>query len=256
MRYQVSLLFTVLFLFSTLTAFADILHLRDGRKVEGTFLGGDSRTVRFLLQDGQVESFAITGVGSIIFGTQAVSATSSVPAPTPTPVPADPYTVPHGTVLVVRMVDSVDSDVNKPGEAFRATLEEPIAVGENILAPKDTPVAVQLVHVKQSGQLRGEEEIALQLRSITMNSKTYSLVTEFAEVASEGKGKESAKVVGTTAALGALVGVIAGGGKGAAVGAAAGAGVGVVVQSVRGKQVQIPSEALLSFALEESVTLR
>jgi len=258
MRYPASLLFTVLFLFSTLTAFADILHLRDGRKVEGTFLGGDSRTVRFLLQDGQVESFAITGVGSIIFGTQAVSAASSVPAPapTPTPVPADPYTVPHGTVLVVRMVDSVDSDVNKPGETFRATLEEPIAVGENILASKDTPVAVQLVHVKQSGQLRGEEEIALQLRSITVNSRTYSLASEFAEVASEGKGKESAKVIGTTAGMGALIGLIAGGGKGAAVGAATGAGVGVVVQSVRGKQVQIPSEALLSFALEESVTLR
>jgi hypothetical protein len=254
MRYQVSLLFTVLFLFSTLTAFADILHLRDGRKVEGTFLGGDSRTVRFILQDGQVESFAITDAESIIFGSQAGSAASSVP--TPTPVPADPYTVPHGTVLVVRMIDSVDSDVNKPGETFRATLEEPIAVGENIQAPKDTPVTVQLVHVKQSGQLRGEEEIALQLRSITVNSKTYSLASEFAEVASEGKGKESAKVIATTAGIGALIGVIVGGGKGAAVGAAAGAGAGVVVQSVRGKQVRIPSEAVLSFALEESVTLR
>ncbi len=254
MRHQVSLLFTVFFLFSTLTTFADILHLRDGRKVEGTFLGGDSRTVRLILQDGQVESFAITDAESIIFGTQAGSAASSVP--TPTPAPADPYTVPHGTVLVVRMIDSVDSDVNKPGETFRATLEEPIAVGENILAPKETPVAVQLVHVKQSGQLRGEEEIALQLRSITVNSKTYSLASEFAEVASEGKGKESAKVIGTTAGIGALIGLIAGGGKGAAVGAATGAGVGVVVQSVRGKQVRIPSEAVLSFALEESVTLR
>ena len=256
MRYQVSLLFIVFFLFSTLTAFADILHLRDGRKVEGTFLGGDSRTVRFILQDGQVGSFAITDAESIIFGTQAGSAASSVPAPTPTPVPADPYTVPHGTVLVVRMVDSVDSDVNKPGETFRATLEEPIAVGENILAPKDTPVAVQLVHVKQSGQLKGKEEIALQLRSLTLHGETYSLASEFAQVASEGKGKESAKVIGTTAGIGALIGVIVGGGKGAAVGAATGAGVGVVVQSVRGKQVQIPSEALLSFALEESVTLR
>ncbi len=256
MRHQVSSLFIVFFLFSTLTAFADILHLRDGRKVEGTFLGGDSRTVRFLLQDGQVGSFAITDAESIIFGTQAGSAASSVPAPAPTPAPADPYTVSHGTVLVVRMIDSVDSDVNKAGETFRATLEEPIVVGKNILAPKDTPVTVQLVHVKQSGQLRGETEIALQLRSLTLHGETYSLASEFAQVASEGKGKESAKVVGTTAAIGALIGAIAGGGKGAAVGAAAGAGAGVVVQSVRGKQVRVPSEAVLTFSLEESVTLR
>ncbi|MEE8461106.1 MAG: hypothetical protein V3S50_03175 [Acidobacteriota bacterium] len=254
MRHQVSLLFTVFFLFSTLTTFADILHLRDGRKVEGTFLGGDSRTVRFILQDGQVESFAITDAESIIFGTQAGSAASGVP--TPTPAPADPYTVPHGTVLVVRMIDSVDSDMNKAGETFRATLEEPIVVGKNILAPKDTPVTVQLVHVKQSGQLRGETEIALQLRSLTLHGETYSLASEFAQVASEGKGGESAKVIGTTAVIGALIGAIAGGGKGAAVGAAAGAGAGVVVQSVRGKQVRVPSEAVLTFSLEESVTLR
>jgi hypothetical protein len=83
MRHQASLLFTVFFLFSTLTAFADILYLRDGRKTEGTFLGGDSRTVRLILQDGQLGSFAITDAESTIFGTQAGSTASSAPAPTP-----------------------------------------------------------------------------------------------------------------------------------------------------------------------------
>ena len=256
MHNRLGFFLVVFFLLSTIHPLADDLYLKNGRRVEGTFLGGDSRTVRFLLQDGQVGNFAITDVESIIFGTQAGSAASSAPAPAPTPAPADPYTVPHGTVLVVRMVDSVDSDVNKPGETFRATLEEPIAVGENILAPKDTPVTVQLVHVKQSGQLRGEAEIALQLRSLTLNGETYSLASEFAQVASEGKGGESAKVIGATAAIGALIGAIAGGGKGAAVGAATGAGAGVVVQSVLGKQVRVPSEAVLTFSLEESVTLR
>ena len=260
MHNRLSFFLVVFFLLFTIHPLADDLYLKNGRRVEGTFLGGDSRTVRFLLQDGQVGSFAITDVESIIFGTQAGSAASSAPVPaptpTPTPVPADPYTVSHGTVLVVRMIDSIDSDVNKPGETFRATLEEPIVVGANILAPKDTPVTVQLVQVKQSGQLRGEAEIALQLRSLTLNGRTYSLASEFAQVASEGKGGESAKVIGTTAVIGALIGAIAGGKKGAAVGAAAGAGAGVVIQSVRGKQVRVPSEAVLTFSLEESVTLR
>ena len=260
MHNRLSFFLVVFFLLFTIHPLADDLYLKNGRRVEGTFLGGDSRTVRFLLQDGQVGSFAITDVESIIFGTQAGSAASSAPAPAPTststPVPADPYTVSHGTVLVVRMIDSIDSDVNKPGQTFRATLEEPIVVGANILAPKDTPVTVQLVQVKQSGQLRGEAEIALQLRSLTLNGRTYSLASEFAQVASEGKGGESAKVIGTTAVIGALIGAIAGGKKGAAVGAAAGAGAGVVIQSVRGKQVRVPSEAVLTFSLEESVTLR
>ena len=250
MRYRLSFFLAVFFLLSTLSSLADVLYLRDGGSVEGTFLGGDSRTVRFLGQDGQVDSFAITDVWRIVFATQPAASTS------PPSAPSDPYTVPKGTVLVVRMIDSVDSDVNQPGETFRATLEEPVTVAGEVLAPRGTLAAVQLVHVKQSGQLRGAEEIALQLRSITVNDKTYSLASEFAEVASQGKGSESAKVVGGVAAIGALIGAITGGKKGAAVGAATGAGVGVAVQAVRGKQVRVPSEALLAFSLEESVTLR
>ena len=124
------------------------------------------------------------------------------------------------------------------------------------LASEGTSVEVQLVHVKQSGQLRGEEEIALQLQSITVNGMTYPLATDFAEVASEGKGGESARVVGGGAAIGALIGAIAGGKRGAAIGAATGAGAGVAIQATRGKTIRVPSEALLSFKLEESVTLR
>ncbi len=262
MYNRLSLFLVVCFLLSTIHPLADDLYLKNGRRVEGTFLGGDSRTVRFLRQDGQVGSFSISDVESIVFGTQAGPAASRAPVPDPAPdpvpdpTPADPYAVSHGTVLVVRMIDSVDSEVNKAGETFRATLEEPIVVGGTILAAKDTPVKVQLVQVKQSGQLRGEAEIALQLRSLTLNGKTHSLASEFAQVASEGKGGESAKVIGTTAVIGALIGAIAGGKKGAAVGAATGAGAGVVVQSVRGKQVRVPSEAVLTFSLEESVILR
>ena len=251
MRYRLGLFFAVFFLLFPLSSLADVMHLKDGGTVEGTFVGGDSRTVRLLRQDGQLESFAITDVESIVFGNPAAAVSTPPPSS-----PPDPYTLSKGTVLVIRMIDPVDSNVNQPGETFRATLEEPVTVAGEILAPKGTFASVQLVHVQQSGQLRGQEEIALQLRSITVNDKTYSLASEFATVASEAKGEESAKVVGGAAAIGALIGALTGGKKGAAVGAAAGAGAGVAVQSVRGKQVQIPSEALLAFSLEEAVTLQ
>ena len=90
MHNRLSFFLGVSFLLSTIHPLADDLYLKSGRKVEGTFLGGDSRTVRFLLQDGQVGSFAITDVKRIIFGTQAGSAASSAQAPAPTPAPADP----------------------------------------------------------------------------------------------------------------------------------------------------------------------
>ena len=242
----------VFFLLLSVTAQADVLYRRDGRAVEGSFLGGTSRSVRFLDEDGSVRTFAISDVESIVFSSPSEMAAES----TSSPALADPYTVPPGLFLVVRMLDPVDSDRHQPGDSFRATLEEPVKVAGRVLATEGSPVAVQLVHVKQSGKLKGEEEIALQLQSITVNGMTYALTTDFAEVASEGKGGESAKVVGGGAVLGALIGAIAGGKKGAAIGAATGAGAGVAIQATRGKQVRIPSEALLSFKLEESVTLR
>ena len=81
------------------------------------------------------------------------------------------------------------------------------------------------------------------------------MTSRFAEIVSEAKGKQTAKVVGGSAAIGAYLGAITKGKKGAAIGAAAGAGAGAAVQVLRGKRVYIPSESLLAFPLEESVTL-
>jgi hypothetical protein len=159
--------------------------------------------------------------------------------------------VPTDEVLIVRMLDPIDSDVNEIGETFRATLEGQLKISERIVAPKGTPALVQLVHVKQSGQLRGREEIALQLRSITIDGESYHVSSQFAEVASESKGEETAKVVGGAAAIGAIVGAITDGKKGAVIGAATGAGAGTAIQLVRGKRVYLPSESLLAFKRQD-----
>ena len=249
MHYRFSLILTSFLLLSTLNSFADILYVHGGRKVHGTFLGGDSRTVRFLHQDGQVESFAISDVDTLVFANQANETRNSLADP-----PPDYYPVPRGANLVVRMIDPVNSDVHKPGNSFRATLEEPVTLSGDIRATKGSHVLVQLVRVKQSGKLRGQEEIALQLRSITVGDSAYSLTHQFAHIASEGKGEQSAKVIGGATVFGALIGAITGGKKGAAVGAATGASAGTALQLVRGQQVRISSEALVTFSFDESLT--
>jgi hypothetical protein len=110
-----------------------------------------------------------------LFGIVFLSPAEMAAEPTSSPAPVDPDTVPPGIFLVVRMLDPVDSDVNEPGNPFGTTMEQPIKVNGRILVSERTPVTVQLVHVKQSGQLKGEEEIALQLQSITVNGMSYSL---------------------------------------------------------------------------------
>ena len=63
-------------------------------------------------------------------------------------------------------------------------------------------------------------------------------------------------MIGGGAALGALIGAIAGGGKGAAIGAAVGGGGGTAVQAMtKGQQVKIPSETRLDFTLHAPVAV-
>jgi hypothetical protein len=56
--------------------------------------------------------------------------------------------------------------------------------------------------------------------------------------------------------LGAIIGAVAGGGKGAAIGTVAGAGAGGATRGVmKGKGITFPTESVLSFKLQEPLTV-
>ena len=100
--------------------------------------------------------------------------------------------------------------------------------------------------------------MALRLRDINVAGKAYGTSTEYAEVEATGTSKKKKAVrrgVGL-GAVGAGIGAIAGGGSGAAIGAAVGAGVGAVsAAGAKGKQINVPSESRLIFALKAPVPL-
>jgi hypothetical protein len=242
-------------------AFADRLTLRSGKVVEGTYLGGDARTVRMAVGD-KIESFAVSDIWSLQFGAEppgaqpaagGSAARSAEPARAGTVAANE---VPAGTEIVVRMIDDVDSEVHRVGQTFRASVDEPVIVGGKTLIPRGAEVVAKLVESKESGKLAGRAELTMDLVSINVGGKTLEVVTSEATTASEARGKETAKVVGGAAALGAIIGAIAGGGKGAAIGATTGAGAGTAVQVLtKGQRVRIPSETRLSFTLQQPLRL-
>ncbi len=247
---------------------ADSVRMKDGRRVEGTFIGGDSRQVRLIGADGNVQTLDITNIETISFG-RAAAAPSAAPAPAATP--ARPPTsrtaaaapaatprvvVPAGTVITVRLIDSVDSDVAGAGEKFRASLDQPLQVGTEVIASRGADALVQVVRVEQSGRLSGREEVALDLYELTINGKKYAVATSYAEVQGESRGRDTAKKAGGGAVLGAIIGGIAGGGRGAAIGATAGAGAGTAIQVMtKGEKVKIPSESRLDFTLKQPLAI-
>jgi hypothetical protein len=166
-------------------------------------------------------------------------------------------TVPSGARITVRTIDSIDSERNKVGDKFQATLEQPLTVNDVVVAPKGTSVYGRLETVKSAGQFAGRSELRLALTGLVVDGHTYALATGDYELSGKSRSANTAKKVGGAAAVGAVIGAIVGGGKGAAVGAGVGAGAGTAVQVVtKGQQVRVPSETLLEFVLEQPVTVQ
>jgi hypothetical protein len=165
-------------------------------------------------------------------------------------------TVPAGTRMLIRMVNSVNSSNQQVGYRFTANLETNLQVDDVVVAPRGSTVYGRLANAKSAGNVSGGAELTLELTDIVINGTAYPLLTSTYQVASQGQGSNTAKKVVGGTGLGALIGGIAGGGRGAAIGAGVGAAAGTTASAAsKGKQVSVPSESLLEFRLEQPVSL-
>ncbi|MDR3675776.1 MAG: BON domain-containing protein [Acidobacteriota bacterium] len=184
------------------------------------------------------------------------AAPAPAPPPAPAPKPQEHLTIPAGTVATIRMIDSIDSSRNRPGEEFTATLDSPIVVGDRVVASRGADARVRLVEAKSAGRMTGQSELQLELVSMTLNGVSYPTHSGYYEQHGGSRGTRTAETVGGGAVLGALIGGLLGHGKGAAIGSVAGAGAGTATQaSTKGQQVKVPTETKLDFTLKDPVSV-
>ena len=164
--------------------------------------------------------------------------------------------VPAGTRILIRTVDPIDSSKQKTGYRFTASLETNLQVENTVVAPRGTTVYGRLAQASSAGKMSGSSQLTLELTDIVINGTPYALLTSTYEIKGKGEGKKTAGKILGGAGLGAIIGGIAGGGAGAAIGVVAGAAGGTALAaSKKGEQLQIPSESLLEFRIEQPVSL-
>jgi hypothetical protein len=184
------------------------------------------------------------------------------PAAAPPPQQTAPYngptqavTIPSGTAVVIRMIDSVDSQTNHVSDPFHASLDAPLVVGNTVVAQKGADVYGMLANAKDSGHISGAPQLTLELTGIRINGNVVPVDSTTYDVVGKSRGTQSAERIGGGAIAGAVLGGIIGGPKGAAVGATLGAGGGTAVQlSTHGDRIRVPSETRLEFTTENDVT--
>lgn len=177
------------------------------------------------------------------------------PARPPAPV-SRTVSVTSGTSLPIRLTDSLDSATTQTGQVIHGTLTADIIADNMVAIPRGTPVVGRVVQAKDATHFAGSSLLSIELTQIALPGRPISVVTTAFSQQGKGRGKNTAMKTGGGAAIGAIIGALAGGGKGAAIGAASGGGLGAGVNAVtRGDQVKIPAETLLTFKLQSPISV-
>jgi hypothetical protein len=184
----------------------------------------------------------------------------TVAAPAPEPPPPPPprqVTLNAGTLIPIRLIDSLTTERNNPGDTFAATLDQPLVVDGLVIAEKRSRVEGRIVNADKGGKVKGVAVLSLELTRIHLSDgQVINVHTDSFEKHAEATHGTDAAKVGGGAAIGAIIGAIAGGGKGAAIGAGAGGGVGAGdVLLTRGKPATLPSETRITFRLDQPLTV-
>ena len=233
-------------------ASADTLIMRDGTRIQGTVTGFAARTITFRNADGMSRRYPTSEVEALEF--------LSAERANPRAVGGRSMEAPSGTELVVRTAETINSKNAGADQIFAGIIEQEVTDASNRVIIPEGSSAQLIIRQQSSGGLTGSPELVLDIQSITVEGRKYQVsTTDLAQDSDTGigKNKRTAETVGGGAALGTLIGAIAGGGKGALIGVLVGAAGGAGVQVLtRGHDVKVPAETVLRFRLDKPVTLR
>jgi hypothetical protein len=220
-------------------AASDSIELADGTVLEGDFVGSSNGIIMFDTGDG-IEAYPEDQVVGVFFGSGIATAQGSSAMAT--------VTIPPGTRLVIRTVESVDSRRHSAGHRFRGQLESALAVDGRTVVPRGAFIHARIVQAQQSGRMAGSSSLSIEFTDIMLDDRLYPIATEELSARTEG---EAARTLGRTARAAAIGGLIDGS-SGARTGAKVGAGASLLTS---GASINVPRGTILETALRTPLTV-
>jgi len=188
-------------------------------------------------------------------GTSSASSIISLSETSSSPEKAEQIIVPRGTVIVVRLAETLSSAANKPGDTFLTSLASPVVIGDRVVIPEGTVAKGKIVDTRNPRRLGCVSTLAVELTHLVYNGRTYELNSSQYSVGAPRNAYASAATTGGNG-VGAVLGIVIGRRRGAAIGTflggAAGAGVQALTKPVT---AELPAESTFKLQLESPVRL-
>jgi hypothetical protein len=198
-----------------------------------------------------------TGTASDNPGATGKSGKESKERKEPREAKREPITVPASTTVTVSLGSAIGSKLSQAGQTFTGSVAKDVLVGNTVAIPRGASVSGTVADAKPLGRFAGGAVLQLRLDSINLNGSELPVQTALRTFSAKGKGKRTALMTGGGAAVGGIIGALAGGGKGAAIGMAAGGGAGAGGAAFTGnKDIVLPAESAVSFELSQPLEVR
>jgi hypothetical protein len=265
------------FLLSCATKESDRPHatvtLRDGSTAAGNVVNSSASEITLAGDDKSSRTIPMNQVKSIEYddASQAAAAAPATATPPSAPrteathrdhyhppqsvVSTRTYQLPVGTEISVRAEETIDSSKGSEGQTYAAEVTRDVLDADGaVVIPNGSNAKIVIKSAAKGGRFTGQSDLVLDLRAVSVEGQEYLIGTsDLQKRGREGVGanQRTAIFTGGGAAIGAIIGAIAGGGKGAAIGAASGGGAGALTQVLtKGGAIRVPAETILTFKLD------
>ena len=219
---------------------ADSLELADGTVLEGDFVGSSNGIIMFNTGE-DIEASPEDEVVGVFFSSGVETAETIAAQPA--------LTVPAGTRMVIRTIETVDTRQHGAGHRFRGQLEGALVVDGITVAPRGTIVHGVLASSTQSGRVAGSSSLSMTFTDIMIDDQLFAIATTGLAAQTTGEGGRTVARSARTAAVGGLIG----GSKGARKGAKVGAGVSILTS---GASINVPRGTLLETTLRTPLVIQ
>src|SRR3989442_5395645 len=137
--------------------------------------------------------------------------------------------LPAGAWIAVWVNQPLSSDQNQLGEAFTATLVQPLVVDGLVIARRGQTIGGRVAEAQKAGRVKGTSRLGLELTEISLvDGQQLPVRTQLIEYGGGTSVDRDVAPVATTTGLRAAIGAAARGGYGAGVGAVAGAAASTI----------------------------